>query len=191
MIKVDRSSMAFMFKVRHIAKIDWGLVGLWLISIAYIVFVPCSELNRLNLELDTQMQKLRVVRQQLKVLPALLDKQQRENLLIEKYQQQLVEAEKLTGALLKVTEQAIDSGLQVKLFQPANQSLEDVYKALFAHIQLVGNYQQLTQFMYAMARNWPLVVLEELTLAVDNNHKQKLMLTGLIRVCQVLDPKVP
>ena len=190
MTKMPSIQQVFMLKITPIPKIVLIVGGLLLVSTIGLFFWQMLEIKQLRVQQESQLKKLRDVRQQLQILPHLQEKQAHDHVLVDHYMSQLVEITQLNSALLKIRDQAIQNGVQLKLFQPANQNAEHLYKAFMIQMQLSGNYQQLSQFMLDLSNRWPIVVLDEMTVIVDNNHREQLVLNGLIRLCLVLDDKV-
>jgi type IV pilus assembly protein PilO len=112
------------------------------------------------------------------------DQKQRKAANLEAYRQQLAEIERSFGAMLRqlpgrtevpsllvdISQTGLASGLQEKLFQPAQESRRDFYAELPIKISLTGGYHEFGQFVSGIAALPRIVTLHDIQISQNSGR---------------------
>ena len=99
----------------------------------------------------------------------------------------MAEPDQTTKVAMILSNQLIQSGLQIKLFQPrlAQSPVQLI------NFQLSGSYRQLINFLQANSSSWPINVIDELSIVPESNASTRLLISGVSRVCWIVDKASP
>lgn len=179
----------------NLAEIDWDLraAGSWPRSVKFsvITFVVVVVLVvGVYYQLLPKRNQLSELENQLLSLKTVFEMRQKKAVNLQDYQEQQVQLEQMLSQALKqmpnraevarlladISQVGSANGLVVKLFQPNPEVYKSFYWELPIQIQVLGQYQQLADFVGHLAEMPRLVTIHELSIApLGVQNKERVM----------------
>lgn len=168
-------------------NLDFNAMGQWPLPVkaAAIAVVSIAVLG-LGIYLDTfdQMKALESAKNKEQELKTSFETKQRKAVNLQDYKNQLAQIEselfemirqmptkdELASLLTDISQTALASGLEIRLFKPNGSVQKDFYSELPISIEVVGKYQELGLFISGLAALPRIVTIHEVNIApvVDN-----------------------
>ena len=166
--------------------LSWSVL-LVLIIAGYFFFGQFSQLQQLKSIHLAQIDRLRELKQDLAKYPDIEIQQQQDLAKLNQIVALMAEPDQTTKVAMILSNQLIQSGLQIKLFQPrlAQSPVQLI------NFQLSGSYRQLINFLQANSASWPINVIDELSIVPESNASTRLLISGVSRVCWIVDKASP
>ena len=154
-----------------------------LFGIGYFFFRQFSQLQQLQNSYQAQIAQLHELRQVLADFPGFQNQQQRDQIKVDQIVSLLATQNQATQVAMSLSNQLVESGLQIKIFQPkTNQP-----KTELINFQAYGSYRQLINFFQANVGHWPLNIIEELNIVPETVTSSRLLVSGVFKICGFVD----
>jgi type IV pilus assembly protein PilO len=174
----------------NLSDINWdpNLAGQWPLPIkAAIIFIVSAAVLGLGVYYDTfdQLKVLNTAEHKEQELRNSFETKQKKAVNLEDYKNQLtqIEAElyemirqmptqeEVASLLSDISQTALTSGLEIRLFKPAPAIRKDFYAELPISIEVVGKYQELGLFVSGLASLPRIVTLHDVAIIPKNKEK--------------------
>lgn len=150
---------------------------------AYFSFRQFSYLQQLKSFHFAQIAQLRELKQTLDNSPDFKAQHQQDQEKINQFSGLIAHSDQTTQAAIVLSNQLVQSGLQIKLFQPGASQLQ----AQFIHFQVLGSYRQLIDFLRTNSNRWPLNVVQEFNIVPEASTSSRLLISGVFKICGEVD----
>jgi len=164
------------------SPLSWGILLVWLAD-GYFVSRQILQKQQLKNVYLEQIAQLRELKQAAISFPDFLNMQQQDLIQLNYLTGLFATSEQTTQAVITISNQLVQSGLQIKLFQPDQGQMQ----ARLIHFQVSGTYLQLIEFLHANNRRWPLNSIVELNIVHETIGTMRLLVTGVLKICGGVD----
>jgi|GEM_PF-7075069 len=150
-----------------------------LVLLSYVCFRQFSQLQQLKSVYLSQINQLAELKQVLTGFARVQAQHQQNQEKINQLAGLIAHSQQTTQAAIALSSQLVESGMQIKLFQPGLSQIPNP----FFNFQVLGSYQQLIEFLRINSSRWPLRSVQELNIVPEANTSGRLFVSGVIKMC--------
>jgi type IV pilus assembly protein PilO len=196
--------------IEELRSLDTSDPGRWplpfRISAIVLVLVAVSALGVWQMVIKVEIPELEAAERQEQELRASFEQKQRRAANFDRYRNQLAEIERDFGTMLRqlpgqtevdslledISQTALASGLDEKLFQPRAEAPQDFYAELPIRLRYTGSYHELAEFVSGVAALPRIVTLHDIRVTpVSVNGDEELQLDVTGKTYRYLDEESP
>jgi type IV pilus assembly protein PilO len=196
--------------IEELRSLDTSDPGRWplpfRIAAVALVLVAVSALGIWQMVIKVEIPELEAAERQEQELRASFEQKQRRAANFDAYRNQLAEIERDFGTMLRqlpgqtevdslledISQTALASGLEEKLFQPRAEAPQDFYAELPIRLRYTGSYHELAEFVSGVAALPRIVTLHDIRVTpVEINGDEELQLDVTGKTYRYLDEESP
>lgn len=196
--------------IEELRSLDTNDPGRWplpfRIAAIVLVLVAVSALGIWQMVIKVEIPELEAAERQEQELRASFEQKQRRAANFDAYRNQLAEIERDFGTMLRqlpgqtevdslledISQTALASGLDEKLFQPRAEAPQDFYAELPIRLRYTGSYHELAEFVSGVAALPRIVTLHDIRVTpVSINGDEELQLDVTGKTYRYLDEESP
>ena len=196
--------------IEELRSLDTSDPGRWplpfRIAAVVLVLVAVSALGIWQMVIKVEIPELEAAERQEQELRANFEQKQRRAANFDAYRNQLAEIERDFGTMLRqlpgqtevdslledISQTALASGLEEKLFQPRAEAPQDFYAELPIRLRYTGSYHELAEFVSGVAALPRIVTLHDIRVTpVSVNGDEELQLDVTGKTYRYLDEESP
>ncbi len=196
--------------IEELRSLDTSDPGRWplpfRIAAVVLVLVAVSALGIWQMVIKVEIPELEAAERQEQELRASFEQKQRRAANFDAYRNQLAEIERDFGTMLRqlpgqtevdslledISQTALASGLDEKLFQPRVEAPQDFYAELPIRLRYTGSYHELGEFVSGVAALPRIVTLHDIRVTpVEINGDEELQLDVTGKTYRYLDEESP